>query len=156
MPAIVVSILGEVNYKVLLSDGRIWHRHVDQMVRRHLYHENEDIPLVEPVGAGLPLEDLVAPTSRVMPSGYDVRAREELADAVEPWSDPARVPGSSPNVRADPIPVGGPSSFSAPVAGSSVSSGPVATELRRSTRERHPPPKLKDYIKSIGWRIVVF
>ena len=148
VPAIVVSILGEVNYKVLLSDGRIWHRDVDQMVRRHLYHENEDRPTVEPVGAGLPLEDLVVPASQYMPSGDDVRARDELADAVEPWSVPARVPVSSPNVKADPIPVGGPSSSAAPVTGSSVSSGPVATELRRSTRERRPPPKLKDYVKS--------
>ena len=26
---VVVSILGEVNYHVLLSDCRIWHRHVE-------------------------------------------------------------------------------------------------------------------------------
>ena len=90
------------------------------------------------------MEDMVAPASRFIPSGYNVGTKDEIADAVESWSGPARIPGSSPTVRADPIPVVGPSLSSVSLTGSSVSFGPVVTELRKSTRERHPPPKLKD------------
>ena len=115
---------------------------------KHSYNENEEIPIVEPVGAGLPLKDTGAPVSRVMPSGYGVRTRDKIADAVRHWCGPARVPGSSLTVRNDPIPVVGPSSSSVLVASLSVSPGPVVTELRRSTRERHLPPKLRDYVKS--------
>ena len=151
LSAIVVSILEEVNYKVLLFDGRIYHRHVDHMVKRHLHKnedENEEIPVVEAVGSGLPLKGTGALVSRVMFSGYHVGTRDEMADVVESWSGPARIVGSSPTVRADPVPVVRPSLSSVPVASSSVYSDPVATEPRKSTRECHPPSKLKDCLKS--------
>ena len=63
MVAIIVSILGEVNYMVVLSGCRIWHRHIEQMIKRHSHSENDEIPVVDPVDAGIPLKDMGAPLS---------------------------------------------------------------------------------------------
>ena len=129
----VASILGEANYRVLLSDGRIWHRHVDQMVKRHpTYGVDQDAPIVR---EHVPLSDLdfvpdIPLSQPVMPN----RAVVNDVVPVEAVLTQERrvVPEMNTDRAADGV---------AP----SVAS-PASAELRRSTRVRKRPAKLEDYV----------
>ena len=137
MPGVVVSVLGEVNYKVLLADGRILHRHIDQIMKRYTSNDKQ---IVETLGL---TERGPCSKLEVVPErpGYADRHIVPIGPNQPPVVGDLPVETVSVPSRHESIPASA-SDRAVPPAGQV----PQAAPLRRSNRVRHRPAKLDDYV----------
>ena len=130
---------GNVNSRVLMSDGRIVHRHVDQLLPRRANNSCSDEILSDDYGMSVP-ETLLNPGKLVNPV-VPTDNEPDIVDNGIPDAGGASVPmeGSSPTR----IPDTGGASIS--MGGSSPTpSMSSAVAARRSTRERPKPVRFRD------------
>ena len=140
LPGVVVSILGEVNYRVLLSDGRIWHRHVDQMVKRYPVSDMEQSTVEAAV-----IRDTVPSSEFDFVPEVPLVSSRTMTPRI-PAIPETTVEFGPTVVRQDATPVVAAGNSTA--ATSSSSGNPVLTEPRRSNRVRDRPAYLKDYVST--------
>jgi hypothetical protein len=133
LPGVVMEVMAATNYKVLLLDGRVMHRHIDQLAARH----------VEPE------------VRRRMPAEMEVELQQNLPGVGESASTPQEAVGQSePELIADSVPPAAmPTPSQEQTSCSAIESSPGAEnvpqeppmELRRSTRDRKRPGYLEAY-----------
>ena len=128
IPGVVAAITGNVNYKVLTTDGRLLHRHVDQVVSRSSI-------VVQPELSVLPSmanSNLIQPPSNVS-DGEVTRDSSVITDDIGSDSSAEKVDGNALNESDATV--------------SEVSSDNVshsATAVGRPVRERRKPVRFRD------------
>jgi hypothetical protein len=128
VPGVIAEVLGATDYQVLLTNGKITHRHVDQLRIRAATEES----------AGEPWE---AEEGGVLPEQLDPNPMVES------------IPVATPDLGADgdfpiDIPLSAATDSAADVTPPSpvmVPSPQTVVAPRRSQRKRHPPGHLQDY-----------
>ncbi|KAL1422140.1 hypothetical protein MTO96_022403 [Rhipicephalus appendiculatus] len=125
VPAVISRATGPISYEVVLPDGRVYRRHVDQLRHR----SSSPIRVAETVPAGQPE---VRPASS--PSHGEM-SRSETEDNSEPEEPPTAMPPSDDVATPQP----------APPEESVESPGP-----RRLQRSRKTPQHLRDFVLALA------
>ena len=133
LPGVVMEVMAATNYKVLLLDGRVMHRHIDQLTARHV---DPEVSRRRPAEMELEIQQ--------DPSGLGEKAStsqeavghsepESIADSIAPatMSTPVQEPRSCSDIEPSP--------------GADNVPQETPAEVRRSTRERKRPGYLEAY-----------
>ena len=138
IPGVVQKVLGATNYQVLLGEGQLAHRHIDQLKRRHVIADEfpEDAEFVhEPTPeASVPdvtIEDSVLDDSSLPPT------QSSPVPVQEPGGPPMERLASPQQGSVDPQP-------ESPRA-VEVPERPVPRYGLRNREQLHPPVRLADY-----------
>jgi hypothetical protein len=160
LPGVVVEIKGATNYEVQLDDGRIMHRHLDQMVE----YRRQDVPeaMVQDVLPQGQVEESQSPeiptssvergqletgTERDVPlhrQPPDVPAACVTPEAVPVVTSPGRAAVTRPSAAG--IAETGAALASRTSAGAASGSEMAMPGRARSTRVSRPPAYLADYV----------
>ncbi|CAI5788412.1 Hypothetical predicted protein [Podarcis lilfordi] len=147
VPATVVGVTEPRSYQVALKDGRLWHRHIDQLRRRV---GDLDTTVVPPTALVAPEETLTdgetppTPPSQTASVEPNQATSEGLPDLPQAQTTPLAV---VPPTSADPGDLVSMPPRVAPQPQQELCAPPdLATSPRRSVRVSKRPTYLKDYV----------